>query len=101
MIIERNFGDQCWIRYDNAQTSYNGGFTNDGLSSGNRYTSSKSGGGDKVMSTLKVGTIQDPTNSNTVMTIDSGGSVLQPEKPHFQRNARSDSFRGDNLYYLE
>ena len=33
------------------------------------------------MSTLKVGTIQDHTNSNTAMTIDSSGRVLQPAKP--------------------
>ena len=51
------------------------------------------------MSTLKVGTIQDPTNSNTAMTIDSGGRVLQPARPAFSvRNARSTSFRGDNLF---
>ena len=30
------------------------------------------------MSTLKVGTIQDPTNSNTAMTIDSSGNVDMP-----------------------
>ena len=35
------------------------------------------------MSTLKVGTIQDHANSTTAMTIDSGGRILQPEKPHF------------------
>ena len=34
------------------------------------------------MSTLKVGTIQDHANSTTAMTIDSGGRILQPEKPH-------------------
>ena len=38
MIIECEAGDQCWIRCDNGQTSYNGGFAADGLSSGNRYT---------------------------------------------------------------
>ena len=35
------------------------------------------------MSTLKVGTIQDHTNSNTAINIDSGGRILQPQKPHF------------------
>ena len=33
------------------------------------------------MSTLKVGTIQDHTNSNTAISIDSSGRVLQPAKP--------------------
>ena len=33
------------------------------------------------MSTLKVGTIQDHTNSNTAMTIDSSGRVTQTTKP--------------------
>jgi len=31
------------------------------------------------MSTLKVGTIQDPTNSNTAISIDSSGNVLRPQ----------------------
>ena len=35
------------------------------------------------MSTLKVGTIQDHTNSITAMTIDSAGRVSQPAKPCF------------------
>ena len=35
------------------------------------------------MSTLKVGTIQDHTNSITAMTIDSAGVVTQPAKPMF------------------
>ena len=35
------------------------------------------------MSTLKVGTIQDHTNSNTAMTIDSSGRVTEPAKPCF------------------
>ena len=33
---------------------------------------------DKDMSTLKVGTIQDHTNSNNAMTIDSSGRVTEP-----------------------
>ena len=36
MIIECEAGDQCWVRCDNGQTSYNGGGAV--LSSGNRYT---------------------------------------------------------------
>ena len=36
------------------------------------------------MSTLKVGTIQDHTNSITAMTIDSAGRVLKPVIPHGQ-----------------
>ena len=35
------------------------------------------------MSTLKVGTIQDHANSNTAMTIDNAGRILQPAKPAF------------------
>jgi len=35
------------------------------------------------MSTLKVGTIQDPTNSNTAISIDSGGRMTQPTNPAF------------------
>ena len=35
------------------------------------------------MSTLKVGTIQDHTNSITAMTIDSAGRVTEPAKPCF------------------
>ena len=34
-----------------------------------------------MASILKVNTIQDATNSNTAMTIDSSGRVLQPNKP--------------------
>ena len=36
------------------------------------------------MSTLKVGTIQDHSNSITAMTIDSSGRVLKPVIPHGQ-----------------
>jgi len=36
-----------------------------------------------MTSVLKVSEIQDPTNSNTAMTIDSAGRVLMPEKPVF------------------
>ena len=35
------------------------------------------------MSTLKVGTIQDHSNSITAMTIDSAGRVTEPAKPCF------------------
>lgn len=35
------------------------------------------------MSTLKVGTIQDHTNSNTAISIDSSGHVLAPVNPKF------------------
>ena len=41
------------------------------------------------MSTLKVGTIQDPSNSITAMTIDSAGRVLQPAKPAFRAEKRA------------
>ena len=35
------------------------------------------------MSTLKVGTIQDHTNSNNALVIDSSGRVTEPAKPCF------------------
>ena len=36
------------------------------------------------MSTLKVGTIQDPSNSNTAISIDSAGRILTPARPYFR-----------------
>ena len=36
------------------------------------------------MSTLKVGTIQDHSNSNTAITISSAGVVTEPVKPTFR-----------------
>ena len=36
------------------------------------------------MSTLKVGTIQDHTNSNTPISIDSTGRILTPARPAFR-----------------
>jgi hypothetical protein len=36
-----------------------------------------------MTSILKVSEIQDPTNSNTALTIDSAGRVTQPEQPHY------------------
>ena len=36
-----------------------------------------------MTSILKVSEIQDPTNSNTALTIDSAGRILQPAKPVF------------------
>ena len=36
-----------------------------------------------MTSILKVSEIQDPTNSNTALTIDSSGRILQPAKPAF------------------
>ena len=38
------------------------------------------------MSTLKVGTIQDHANSNTAITIDSGGRVFHTARPMFDVN---------------
>ena len=35
------------------------------------------------MSTLKVGTIQDHANSNTAITISSGGNVTINQSPNF------------------
>lgn len=36
-----------------------------------------------MTSILKVSEIQDPTNSNTVLTIDSSGLISNPNLPHF------------------
>lgn len=36
-----------------------------------------------MTSILKVSEIQDPTNSNTAMTIDAAGRIIQPAKPVF------------------
>ena len=41
------------------------------------------------MSTLKVGTIQDHTNSNTAISIDSGGKVTLPQLVHFHGNRQT------------
>ena len=48
------------------------------------------------MSTLKVGTIQDHTNSNTAISIDSGGRVTTPQTPFISllRNADVDYTAG-------
>ena len=35
-----------------------------------------------MTSILKVSEIQDPTNSNTALSIDSSGRVIMPQKPH-------------------
>ena len=37
-----------------------------------------------MTSILKVSEIQDPTNSNTALTIDSAGRVFTPERPAFR-----------------
>jgi len=42
-----------------------------------------------MTSILKVSEIQDPTNSNTALTIDSAGRVLMPVKPVFFANGQS------------
>ena len=42
-----------------------------------------------MTSILKVSEIQDPTNSNSALTVDSGGRVLQPVKPIFMAVADS------------
>jgi len=41
------------------------------------------------MSTLKVGTIQDHANSNTAISIDSGGKVTLPQLVHFHGNRQT------------
>ena len=46
------------------------------------------------MSTLKVGTIQDHTNSNTAMSIDSTGRVTTPARPSFKASPTSSGNAG-------
>lgn len=36
-----------------------------------------------MTSILKVSEIQDPTNSNSALTIDSSGLIVMPQRPHF------------------
>lgn len=52
-----------------------------------------------MTSILKVSTLQDPTNSNTALSIDSSGLILTPARPafHFRRNA-SMGASGDITY---
>ena len=47
------------------------------------------------MSTLKVGTIQDHTNSNTAMTIGSTGVISEPNKPCFHVGKNTDQSIND------
>ena len=42
-----------------------------------------------MTSILKVSTIQDPTNSNTAMTIDSAGRVFTSARPSFNAGLAS------------
>ena len=45
-----------------------------------------------MASILKVNTIQDATNSNTAMTIDSTGRILTPTRPAFKARHNGSSF---------
>lgn len=42
-----------------------------------------------MSSILKVSSIQDPTNSNTALSIDSSGRVLMPQRPLFKAGKTS------------
>ena len=50
------------------------------------------------MSTLKVGTIQDHTNSITALTIDSSGRVLTPARPAFRAHKTDGNVAATNTY---
>jgi len=55
-----------------------------------------------MTSILKVSEIQDPTNSNTALTIDSSGRVLMPSRPMFRvygpsSNQNNQNFTTDTL----
>ena len=54
-----------------------------------------------MASILKVNTIQDATNSNTAMTIDSTGRILTPARPSFRAQPTSEitnQTSGDIVY---
>ena len=55
------------------------------------------------MSTLKVGTIQDHANSNTAISIDSGGVVSAPQNPLLKLQTTSDytSQGSSSAYYVQ
>lgn len=52
-----------------------------------------------MSSILKVSTLQDPTNSNTAMSIDTSGIVTTPARPFIQllRNANADYTAGTTI----
>jgi len=45
-----------------------------------------------MASILKVNTIQDATNSNTALSIDSSGRITEPNRPAFQANVNSNAW---------
>ena len=55
-----------------------------------------------MASILKVNTIQDATNSNTALSIDSSGRILYPSIPHisFQGNPSQGNYRLGNSVSL-
>jgi len=50
-----------------------------------------------MTSILKVNTIQDATNSNTAMTIDSTGRILTPARPSFEAKRTSGDVTQGNV----
>jgi hypothetical protein len=51
-----------------------------------------------MTSILKVSEIQDPTNSNTALTIDSAGLVLMPARPAFRAHKTDAAVSSGNDY---
>lgn len=49
-----------------------------------------------MTSILKVSEIQDPTNSNSALTIDSSGHVLTPKRVHVRAIGNSESYINQN-----
>lgn len=49
-----------------------------------------------MTSVLKVSEIQDPTNGNTALTIDTSGRVLMPQRPMFQVHTSSNAYSTDD-----
>jgi len=45
-----------------------------------------------MTSILKVSEIQDPTNGNTALTVDSNGRILTPARPNFRAIGNTNSF---------
>ena len=53
------------------------------------------------MSTLKVGTIQDHANSNTAISIDSGGRVTLNQQPMFQLGGVTQTISTDGVITMK
>lgn len=53
-----------------------------------------------MTSILKVSEIQDPTNSNTALSIDTSGRITMPNKPMFAAGRSANSARTESSTYV-